>query len=378
MASLQTVLDEMWAVASEDHRAGMARFGIPTERAMGISVPLLRKMARAYRNEHELAIELWNSGWHEARILAPMVADPNQTTSELVDRWTEAFDAWDICDLCCQNLFRLTPFVYDKIYAYFPREEEFVRRTAFVLMATLAVGDKAAEDERFQIILIGVEHDDSLEKSGILDYENVRYCPNPITTASLAQIEHYSLQTRRSENKIIFVGHVLPTKGIFELIEACKTIGNIQLHIIGKISETMNNNLIKLIHDISAEQCIKICGELSHDTVIKEMLSASVLALPSYTEGFPNVILESMACGCPIIATPVGAIPEMLNMDSEQPCGIVVPVKNVSALHNAITTIINNKTQADSFAMRARKRVMQNYTTEKVWENLKSVWEGLI
>lgn len=209
-------------------------------------------------------------------------------------------------------------------------------------------------------------------------YENVRYCPNPITTASLAQIEHYSLQTRRSENKIIFVGHVLPTKGIFELIEACKTIGNIQLHIIGKISETMNNNLIKLIHDISAEQCIKICGELSHDTVIKEMLSASVLALPSYTEGFPNVILESMACGCPIIATPVGAIPEMLNMDSEQPCGIVVPVKNVSALHNAITTIINNKTQADSFAMRARKRVMQNYTTEKVWENLKSVWEGLI
>ena len=149
MTSLKTVLDEMWAVASEDHRVGMARFGIPIERAMGIPVPLLRKMARVYRNEHELAIELWNSGWHEARILAPMVADPKQTTSELVDRWTEEFDAWDICDQCCQNLFRLTPFAYDKVYEYALREEEFVRRTAFALMATLAVGDKAAEDERF-------------------------------------------------------------------------------------------------------------------------------------------------------------------------------------------------------------------------------------
>ena len=149
MTFLKTVLDEMWRVASEDHRAGMVRFGIPTERAMGIPVPLLRKMARAYRNEHELAIELWDSGWHEARILAPMVADPKQTTSELVDRWTEEFDAWDICDLCCQNLFRLTSFAYDKVYEYALREEEFVRRTAFALMATLAVGDKAAEDERF-------------------------------------------------------------------------------------------------------------------------------------------------------------------------------------------------------------------------------------
>lgn len=139
----------MWAVASEDHRVGMARFGIPIERAMGIPVPLLRKMSRVYRNEHELAIELWNSGWHEARILAPMVADPKQTTSELVDRWTEEFDAWDICDQCCQNLFRLTSFAYDKVYEYALREKEFVRRTAFALMATLAVGDKAAEDERF-------------------------------------------------------------------------------------------------------------------------------------------------------------------------------------------------------------------------------------
>ena len=129
----------MWAVASEDHREGMARFGVPIERAMGIPVPLLRKMARVYRNEHELAIELWNSGWHEARILAPMVADPKQTTSELVDRWTEEFDAWDICDQCCQNLFRLTPFAYDKVYEYALREEEFVRRTAFTFSSVLRI-----------------------------------------------------------------------------------------------------------------------------------------------------------------------------------------------------------------------------------------------
>ena len=78
-----------------------------------------------------------------------MIADPARTTPELADRWTDDFDAWDICDMCCQNLLRHTPFAFDKIYAYAPREEEFVRRTAFALIATLAVGDKKSGDEKF-------------------------------------------------------------------------------------------------------------------------------------------------------------------------------------------------------------------------------------
>ena len=135
--------------ASPDHLAKMKRFGIPDERALGVPVPQLRKIAKPYKRQHELALSLWETGWHEARLLAPMIADPARTTPELADRWTDGFDAWDICDMCCQNLLRHTPFAFDKIYAYAPREEEFVRRTAFALIATLAVGDKKSGDEKF-------------------------------------------------------------------------------------------------------------------------------------------------------------------------------------------------------------------------------------
>lgn len=135
--------------ASPDHLAKMKRFGIPDERALGVPVTQLRKIAKPYKRQHELALSLWETGWHEARLLAPMIADPARTTPELADRWTDGFDAWDICDMCCQNLLRHTPFAFDKIYAYAPREEEFVRRTAFALIATLAVGDKKSGDEKF-------------------------------------------------------------------------------------------------------------------------------------------------------------------------------------------------------------------------------------
>ena len=116
--------------ASPDHLTKMKRFGIPDERALGVPVPQLRKIAKPYKRQHELALSLWETGWHEARLLAPMIADPVRTTPELADRWTDGFDAWDIC-------------------AYAPREEEFVRRTAFALIATLAVGDKKSGDEKF-------------------------------------------------------------------------------------------------------------------------------------------------------------------------------------------------------------------------------------
>ena len=132
----------------------MSRFGIPTERALGIAVPALRKIARETGTDHPLAVALWDTGWHEARLLAPMIADPRQTTVELADRWTQQFDAWDVCDLCCQNLLRRTAFAYELVERYAPREEEYVRRTAFALTAALAIGDKRSPDERFLPLLV--------------------------------------------------------------------------------------------------------------------------------------------------------------------------------------------------------------------------------
>lgn len=128
---------------------GMARFGINPAQAMGVSIPVLRKMAKDIGKNQALAIELWDSGIHEARILASMIADPQLMTPELMDAWVNEFDTWDVCDQVCGNLFDRTPFAFEKAIEWCQREQEFVRRAGFVMMAELAVHDKKAPDESF-------------------------------------------------------------------------------------------------------------------------------------------------------------------------------------------------------------------------------------
>jgi 3-methyladenine DNA glycosylase AlkD len=127
----------------------MARFGIKADKAFGVSVPALRKLARSIGKDHTLAQALWATGLHEARELATMIADPKQVTEEFMERWVEDIDSWDICDHCCGNLWDNTPFAYHKAREWSRRPEEFVKRAAFSLMAALALHDKAAGDAPF-------------------------------------------------------------------------------------------------------------------------------------------------------------------------------------------------------------------------------------
>lgn len=128
---------------------GMSRFGINTDKTFGVAIPALRGKAKEYKHRHDIALELWQTGIHEARILAGIIADPKQMTPDGVDAWVHAFDSWDVCDQCCSNLLYKVSFVYDKIPVYAQSDEEFVRRTAFVLIAVLAVHDKSLADEGF-------------------------------------------------------------------------------------------------------------------------------------------------------------------------------------------------------------------------------------
>ena len=145
----------------------MARFGIRvTEKnAFGISVVQLRKIAKSYHKNQPLAEALWKTGWHEARIIASMVADKDKFTPKLMDKWVQDLDSWDTCDQCCVNIFRELSYAYDKIYEYAPSEEEFVRRTAFSLIATLAVGDKTQSDNVFIDLLKLIEQYASDERN---------------------------------------------------------------------------------------------------------------------------------------------------------------------------------------------------------------------
>ena len=156
--SVESIMSELRSRSNPESRAGMARYGIDTSTALGgTSVPMLRDMARRAGKDHELAAGLWSTGVQEARILATMVDDPTQVTEEQMEAWAAEFRSWDICDQCCSNLFGRTPFAWPKAFEWPLRQEEFVRRAGFVLMAVLAVHDKRAADSRFLDLLPVIE-----------------------------------------------------------------------------------------------------------------------------------------------------------------------------------------------------------------------------
>lgn len=128
---------------------GMARYGIQSSKSFGVSVPKLRTLAKEISRDHQLALELWKTGLHDARLLATMIDDPAKVTIAQMDRWVRDFDSWDVVDGCCGNLFDKTPFAVAKAREWCRREEEFVKRAGFVLMAELAVHDKEADDKVF-------------------------------------------------------------------------------------------------------------------------------------------------------------------------------------------------------------------------------------
>ena len=149
MISSKEVLKILHEAADPAALAGMARFAIATEGRLGISIYDLRRIAKTIPPAHALALELWDTGIQEARLLASMLDVPAEATEDQLERWVINFNSWDICDQVCDNLFQKTPFAWRKISEWHTREEEFVKRAAYALIACKAWHDKAASDEQF-------------------------------------------------------------------------------------------------------------------------------------------------------------------------------------------------------------------------------------
>jgi 3-methyladenine DNA glycosylase AlkD len=139
---------QLQSCANPDHLAEMARVGIRAHNMLGVDIYTLRKLAKPLKPDHSLALDLWESGMHEARLLASMVDDPTQASEAQLEAWAADFDAWDVCDQVCDNLFQHTVFAYPKAFEWSGRSEEFIKRAGFVLMACLAFYDRAAPDSR--------------------------------------------------------------------------------------------------------------------------------------------------------------------------------------------------------------------------------------
>ncbi len=155
--SAGAILAEMKSKADPKAVEGMARFGISSENTLGLSMPTVRGIAKRTGRDHGLAQELWKSGIHEARILAAFVDEPEKVTEAQMEKWVAGFDSWDVCDQVCSGLFDRTPYAFRKALEWSRREEEFVKRAGFVLMAALAVHDKKAPDSAFEGFFPAIE-----------------------------------------------------------------------------------------------------------------------------------------------------------------------------------------------------------------------------
>lgn len=149
MESVEDVLRELNAKAKPENLQGMAKFAIAGDQRLGVSVPDMRKIAKLVGKDHQLALELWDTRIPECMIVAGMIAEPEKLTEQQMEDWVVDINSWDICDQVCMNLFEKSPLVEKKIFEWSAREEEFVKRASYALIACLAWHDKQAKDEQF-------------------------------------------------------------------------------------------------------------------------------------------------------------------------------------------------------------------------------------
>lgn len=167
MNDVDGILAELRRHGSEAAREGMARYGINVENALGVSIGVLRELKRGIGADHRLALALWATGVHEARILASFIDIPARVTGGQMDRWARDFDSWDLCDQCCIQLFRKTPFAWDKAVKWTGEAREYVRRAGFALIATLGVHEKMEPDATFLALLPLIEAASMDERNGV-------------------------------------------------------------------------------------------------------------------------------------------------------------------------------------------------------------------
>lgn len=154
---VDAVVASLRRLATKATLNGMARYGIPSDNAFGVPVSAMQRLAKSLGRNHELALELWKTGWYEARMLAAFLDEPERVTPSQMESWCRDFDSWAICDTVCFHLFDRTPHAFGKVAKWGRRQEEFIKRAAFALLACLAGHDKNATDEQFEQFLPLVE-----------------------------------------------------------------------------------------------------------------------------------------------------------------------------------------------------------------------------
>lgn len=220
-----------------------------------------------------------------------------------------------------------------------------------------------------RVIVIDQNSYDSLIAQG---FHNIYILPNPIAPV-VEKIVKENCKADRVKGEILFTGHVVKTKGVFELLEVCSNLDNVHLKLVGHVTPQVRIEIEQLYGDNPT--WLSICGEMPYEDVIKEMMKCDVFVLPTYTEGFPNVIVEAMATGCAIVSTPVGAIPQILEEENGKTFGVLVEPRNVIALKKALSEVLGDEDLKQELRKNVTMRVRERYNIQSIWNKLVSIWE---
>lgn len=251
------------------------------------------------------------------------------------------------------RIFRI-PFVY---HIHFGRVPEIAKNKSLEwrLMACVI---------RNSSMVIAITPDTSGVIKQLIPNVKIKYIPNPIDGAHLSQI---SIK-EKGNNTVLYLGWILSKKGIEELVRAWAELDleKWKLIIAGPGKEEYKQDLIRKYRPENVE----FIGELEHPLAMKVMADCDIFVLPSYTEGFPNVILEAMALEKPIIATSVGAIPEMLSGD----CGIVIKPKNVNELKISLVRLIQDEELCKRLGRNAAEKIKNHYSLDLIFTQYFEIW----
>lgn len=197
------------------------------------------------------------------------------------------------------------------------------------------------------------------------DAYHVHYIPNPV--------RRISLDEKNEKKTVIFVGNVLKAKGIEELFTAWEDITDKYPEWNLTLAGFCENNYEEYLRNTYSFKNVKMVGYIPHDDVIKEIAESAFLVLPSYTEGFPNVVIEAMMCGKAVIGTDVGAISDILSEN----CGVVIQPKNVEMLKEHIIKLMDDEKLRKAMGKNGNIKALKEYSSEIIFKKYTDLWSVL-
>lgn len=178
------IIQEFERLSDVDFAQNMKKFGIRYVKSYGLRLPQIRKVAKQCGKNHDLALKLWNHGYHETYLMATLVEESEKVSSKQLNDWVNTFYSWDLVDQACINLLRFIPEARENIFIWCDSDEEFVKRTAFSLIAVLAVHEKESDFEIYFDVIKEASKDNrnfvkksvnwAIRQIGKIDLENNR------------------------------------------------------------------------------------------------------------------------------------------------------------------------------------------------------------